>query len=97
MKKEKLKKYLIVIIPVVLIVIVGIIISKSMNINLLSSNSVIGNYYYCEDQSYQLVGSKCKKKVYTSPYLVGDVTHDNKIDISDVSYIQLYLAGKKKV
>lgn len=96
MKKEKLKKYLIVIIPVVLIVIVGIIISKSMNINLLSSNSVIGNYYYCEDQSYQLVGSKCKKKVYTSPYLVGDVTHDNKIDISDVSYIQLYLAGKKK-
>ena len=45
MKREKFKKYLIVIIPVVLIVIVGIIISKSMNINLLSSNSVIGNYY----------------------------------------------------
>ncbi len=95
MKKNVSKKNLIIVFSILFALLIGVIFTSGIGLNLLSGNSVLGSYYYCEDQTYQLSGSKCKKKIYTSPYLVGDVTHDNVIDISDVTSIQLYLAGRK--
>ena len=96
MKNSKLKKFLIIGIPLFFALIIGIFFSSKIGFSLLSGNSVVGEYYYCDDSTYTLSGAKCRKTLYTSPYLVGDVDHDGTIGIMDVTYIQLYLAGNKK-
>ena len=93
MKNSKLKKFLIIGIPLFFALIIGIFFSSKIGFSLLSGNSVVGEYYYCDDSTYTLSGAKCRKTLYTSPYLVGDVDHDGTIGIMDVTYISSSFCG----
>ena len=63
--------------------------------NLLKGNSVTSNvYYYCKDPSYTLEGNKCTNIIYANKLLVGDANLDGVFNVSDVTYVQLYMSNK---
>ena len=71
-------------------------INNNFIFDALKGNSVTNNvYYYCKDSSYQLDGSKCIKTIYSDKLLVGDANLDGVFDVTDTTYVQLYMSKKQ--
>lgn len=94
---KKIKKIVYIGLPVLLILAISFLVFAGFNLKNLSGDSVTGKYYYCQDSSFELSGTKCKKVLVTSPYLIADTDHDNEITIDDVFIIQEYIVGKTKL
>ena len=62
--------------------------------NSIWGNSVSSSYFYCEDSTYILKGDKCIKNEYSNQLLVGDANLDGIFDITDSTYVQLYINNK---
>lgn len=84
-KRRKIKKAIVILLPVIIIFIGLIVISKG-NLKRLMGNSVTSEYY-CEDENYTLEGRECVKTITMEPNLLGDANKDGKIDINDVTAI----------
>lgn len=54
------------------------------------------NQYVCQDQTYVLEGTTCKKTLEENPILIGDINKDGTINIDDQTYLDSYFAGREK-
>lgn len=86
LKTRKIKKAIVILLPVI-IIFIGIIVISKGNLKSLMGNSVTTEYY-CEDESYNLDGRECVKTITVEPNLLGDANKDGKININDVTAIQ---------
>ena len=86
LKTRKIKKAIVILLPVI-IIFIGIIVISKGNLKSLMGNSVTTEYY-CEDESYNLDGKECVKTITVEPNLLGDANKDGKININDVTAIQ---------
>ena len=86
LKTRKIKKAIVILLPVI-IIFIGIIVISKDNLKSLMGNSVTTEYY-CEDESYNLDGKECVKTITVEPNLLGDANKDGKININDVTAIQ---------
>ena len=87
-RNKKIKKFMIIAIPIVFFAIVVIYIVVNGITNSMG-NSVVE--YYCPDSSYKLDGTNCKKTVKEKAIYLGDINQDEKITNEDYELLSEYV------
>ena len=101
MKKLLNKRFILPSLVSLIVIVLFVVISangekiynSAMN-NSIWGNSVSSSYFYCENSTYILKGNKCIKNEYSNQLLVGDANLDGIFDITDSTYVQLYMNNK---
>ena len=87
-RNKKIKKFMIIAIPIVFFAIVVIYIVVNGITNSMG-NSVVE--YYCPDSSYKLDGTNCKKTLKEKAIYLGDINQDEKITKEDYELLSEYV------
>ena len=87
-RNKKIKKFMIIAIPIVFFAIVVIYIVVNGITNSMG-NSVVE--YYCPDSSYKLDGTNCKKTLKEKAIYLGDINQDEKITNEDYELLSEYV------
>ena len=96
MKKLLDKRFILPSLVSLIVIVLFIFISTNGDTiyNNVMNNSVSSSYYYCADSTYILKENKCIKNEYSDQLLVGDANLDGSFDITDSTYVQLYINNK---
>ena len=87
LKTRKIKKAIVILLPVI-IIFIGIIVISKGNLKSLMGNSVTTEYY-CEDRSIPFEqNGKQLCKVSVDAILLGDSNLDGKLDSNDLTLMQ---------
>ena len=87
-RNKKIKKFMIIAIPIVFFAIVVIYIVVNGITNSMG-NSVVE--YYCPDSSYKLDGTNCIKTLKEKAIYLGDINQDEKITKEDYELLSEYV------
>lgn len=92
-KRRKIKKICLFLVPIILVGVVVFAVSND-SLSKLMGNSVIE--YECSDPSYKLKGTKCERLIKEKARILGDINGDERINIDDVTEIQIAVSKAEK-